>query len=152
MSCRVAKPGAFRGGAMAVMVFGVLWSQPISGSAQNSADGQHAALKADAEQYFRDHVAPFVKTHCLACHSNKRPTEAGLNFSPALKDPGHPAFSQQWKKATARVKTHDMPPEHADKQPGDADRQAFVDWAAKGKFLSRKDPGRFVIRRLTKTE
>ena len=28
----------------------------------------------------------------------------------------------------------------------------FVDWLAKIKFLSRKDPGPFVIRRLTKTE
>ena len=83
---------------------------------------------------------------------NKRPTEAGVNFSPALKSPGHAAFSQQWKKAIARVKAHDMPPDHADKQPTDADRQMFVDWLAKVKFLSPKDPGLFVIRRLTKTE
>ena len=34
----------------------------------------------------------------------------------------------------------------------DADRQMFVDWLAKLKFLSPKDPGPFVIRRLTKTE
>ena len=45
-----------------------------------------------------------------------------------------------------------MPPDYADKQPTDADRQMFVDWLAKVKFLSRKDPGLFVIRRLTKTE
>ena len=45
-----------------------------------------------------------------------------------------------------------MPPDYADKQPTDADRQMFVDWLAKVKFLSPKDPGLFVIRRLTKTE
>ena len=45
-----------------------------------------------------------------------------------------------------------MPPENADKQPTDAERQMFVDWLAKLKFLSQKDPGPFVIRRLTKTE
>src|SRR5262245_2464406 len=152
MSCRMAMPEArFRCGVIAVTVF-CIWSQPISGFAQTFVDGEHAALQADAEQYFREHVAPFVKTHCLACHSSKRPTEAGLNFSPALKTPGDAAFSQHWKKAIARVKAHDMPPEYADKQPGDADRQAFVDWASKVKFLSRKDPGLFVIRRLTKTE
>ena len=153
MSYRVAMSEArFRRGVIAMVVFGVLWSQPITGSAQTSVDGELAALKADAEQYFGDRVAPFIKTYCLACHSNKRPTEAGVNFSPALKNPGHSAFSRQWKKAIARVKAHDMPPDYADKQPTDADRQMFVDWLAKVKFLSRKDPGPFVIRRLTKTE
>jgi hypothetical protein len=142
----------FRGGVMALVVCGVLWSQPITVSAQTSVDAELPTLKADAEQFFDDRVAPFIKTYCLACHSNKRPTEAGVNFSPALKSPGHSAFSQLWKKATARVKAHDMPPEWADKQPADADRQMFNDWLAKVKFLSRKDPGLFVIRRLTKTE
>ena len=37
-------------------------------------------------------------------------------------------------------------------QPDDADRQMFADWLAKLKYLSQKDPGPFVIRRLTKTE
>jgi len=141
----------FRSGVLAMVVFGALWSHPIIGSAQISGDDVLAA-KADAEQFFRDRVAPFIKTYCLDCHSSKRPTEAGVNFAPALKHPGDAAFSQQWKKAVARVKAHDMPPDHAKKQPADADRQMFVDWLAKLKFLSPKDPGLFVIRRLTKTE
>jgi len=153
MCCRAAISEArFRRGVMAMVVFGVLSSQPITGSAQTSGDGEHAAFKADAEQFFRDRVAPFIKNYCLDCHSNKRPTEAGVNFSPALKSPGHSAFSQMWKKAIARVKAHDMPPEYANKQPADSDRQMFVDWLARVKFLSPKDPGWFVIRRLTKTE
>ena len=45
-----------------------------------------------------------------------------------------------------------MPPDDADKQPTDEERQMFVDWIAKIKFLSPKDPGPFVIRRLTKVE
>jgi hypothetical protein len=153
MSCRVGMSEArFRSGVMALVVFAGLSSQPITGLAQTSADGEHAALKADAEKFFGDRVAPFIKTYCLGCHSNKRPTEAGINFSPALKSPGHPAFSQLWKKAGARVHAHDMPPDFADKHPSAAERQMFSDWQAKVKFLSRKDPGLFVIRRLTKTE
>src|SRR4051812_31359121 len=74
----------FRNGVMAIAVFGVLGSLPITASAQSSVEGEPAALKADAEEFFRDHVSPFVKTYCLACHSSKRPTEAGLNFTPAL--------------------------------------------------------------------
>jgi hypothetical protein len=160
----------FRSGALAAVVLGVLGSLPIAAPAQTTgpaqaaspiqptdpapttADAEHAALQADAEQYFRKRVAPFINAYCLDCHSNKRPTEAGVNFSPTLKSPGHAAFSQLWRKASARVKAHDMPPDHADKQPSDADRQMFVDWQAKVKFLSPRDPGPFVIRRLTKTE
>jgi mono/diheme cytochrome c family protein len=110
-----------------------------------------AALKADADEYFRGRVTPFIQTYCIACHQNRRPTRAGVNFSPALKAPGHAAFTEQWKKAAARVKAHDMPPKGAP-QPSDADRQMFGDWMGKLKYLSQKDPGPFVIRRLTKTE
>src|SRR4029079_528317 len=85
------------------------------------------------------------------CHQNKRPTRAGVNFSPALKAPGHAAFTEQWKKASARVKAHDMPPKDAP-QPDDTDRQMFAVWLTKLKYLSQKDPGPFVLRRLTKTE
>ncbi|MBI4907565.1 MAG: DUF1592 domain-containing protein [Acidobacteria bacterium] len=109
------------------------------------------ALKADAEQFFRGRVTPFIQTYCIACHQNRRPTRAGVNFSPALKAPGHAAFTEQWKKAAARVKAHDMPPKGVP-QPSDADRQMFADWMAKLKYLSQKDPGPFVIRRLTKIE
>jgi hypothetical protein len=153
MTCRgrMSEP-RFCSGVLAMAVTGVLWSQPITGSAQTSVNGDLAALKTDAEQFFGERVAPFIKTYCLACHSNKRPTEAGVNFSPVLKSPGHSAFSPLWKKAGARVKAHDMPPDGADKQPSDEERQMFVDWLSKVKFLSPKDPGLFVIRRLTKTE
>lgn len=116
-----------------------------------SIAADHEALKADAEQFFRGRVTPVVTRYCLPCHQNRRPTRAGVNFSPALKDPGHAAFTEQWKKGAARVKAHDMPPKGA-AQPEEADRQMFVDWLAKLKYLSHKDPGPFVIRRLTKTE
>lgn len=147
----VMSAARFHSGLITLAVVGLLCSQPITGTAQTSEDGEIAS-KADAEQYFRDRVSPFIKTYCLDCHSNKRPTEAGVNFSPALNSPGHSAFSELWKKAIARVKAHDMPPDYAKNQPADADRQMFVDWLGKVKFLSPKDPGLFVIRRLTKTE
>lgn len=120
-------------------------------SASRSMAADHEALKADAEEYFKSRVTPFVTTFCLPCHSSRRPTRAGVNFAPALKDPGHAAFTQNWKRGAVRVKAHDMPPKDA-RQPDDADRQMFVDWLGKLKYLSPKDPGRFVIRRLTKTE
>lgn len=109
------------------------------------------AKKVDANLYFKDRVTPFITTYCLPCHQNRRPTRGGVNFSPALNAPGHAAFTEHWKRADARVKAHDMPPKNAP-QPNEADRQMFAEWLPKLKYLSDKDPGPFVIRRLTKTE
>jgi len=117
----------------------------------DTGGADHEALKADSEAYFSDRVTPFIKDYCIQCHQNRRPTQAGVNFSPALKAPGHAAFHDQWKRAVAKVKAHDMPPEGAP-QPSDGDRRMFADWIGKLKYLSEKDPGRFVIRRLTKAE
>jgi mono/diheme cytochrome c family protein len=120
-------------------------------AAAAAATTDHEARKADAEQYFRQRVTPFVTTYCVPCHQNRRPTRAGVNFSPALKDPGHAAFTEQWKRGAARVMAHDMPPKGAP-QPDEDGRKMFADWLGKLKYLSHKDPGPFVLRRLTKTE
>lgn len=120
-------------------------------AAETPPDKGYAEQKADAEKTFREHVSPFIKTYCLDCHSNRRPTEAGLSFTPALDTPGHAAFFEKWKKSGARVKAHDMPPGHAD-QPSDQEREMFTRWLGQIKFLSERDPGPFVIRRLTKAE
>ena len=120
-------------------------------SPRGSMAADHEERKAEADQFFRDRVTPFVTTYCLPCHQNRRPTRGGVNFSPALKTPGHAAFTEHWKRADARVKANDMPPKNAP-QPSEADRQMFGGWLGKLKYLSDKDPGPFVIRRLTKTE
>lgn len=143
-------PAATRPRSKALLSPG-LWLLLALTSPNGLLAGNHDAAKADAQQFFRERVTPFINTYCIACHQNRRPTRAGVNFSPALKAPGHAAFTEQWKKAGARVKAHDMPPKGAP-QPGDADRAMFAEWLPKLKFLSDKDPGPFVIRRLTKTE
>ena len=136
------------------IVFAVIGLMSLSSStclAQPKNDDTFATQKADAEKFFRTRVTPFIKTYCLECHQNRRPTEAGLSFTPALDTPGHAAFSEKWKKAAARVKAHDMPPDGLD-QPTADERQMFIEWLDRVKYLSPKDPGPFVIRRLTKTE
>ncbi len=147
-------PSSIRGVSKAPVFLGlslILGLVAPCGARADTGGADHEALRADSEAYFGDRVTPFIKDYCIQCHQNRRPTQAGVNFSPALKAPGHAAFHDQWKRAVARVKAHDMPPEGAP-QPSDADRRMFADWIAKLKYLSEKDPGRFVIRRLTKTE
>ncbi len=137
-------------GVIAGLVWG-LWVCPQAGLAASKENKALAARKAEAEQFFNKQIKPFIKKYCIDCHQNRRPTEAGLSFDPALRSPGHAAFSEKWKKSAARVKAHDMPPEGLD-QPSDKERQMFAKWMQQIKYLSPKDPGPFVIRRLTKTE
>ena len=138
-------------GAMALLVFGLAPFLALAAGAEPADDGEFSALQAEAKKTFRDQVTPFVRTYCLNCHGNRK-TKGGVNFEPALKAPGNAAFSQRWKQALANVKAHDMPPEDTEKQPTDAERQTFLNWIGQIKFLSPKDPGPFVLRRLSKTE
>src|SRR6185295_7101975 len=109
------------------------------------------ALQSDAKKSFKEVDTPIVDTYCTRCHGQDR-QKGGINFGPALKNPGQTASTQRWKQALGVVKSHEMPPDDQDKQPADGERQKFLDGIGQIKFLSSKDPGPFVIRRLTKVE
>jgi hypothetical protein len=113
-------------------------------------DKELATLQAAAKKAFEKNAVPFVKEYCLECHSNRR-SKAGLNFEVAVRKPGDPAFARKWMDAIANVNAHDMPPEDAD-QPSEDERKRFLDAIAQIKYLAARDPGPFVIRRLTKVE
>ena len=119
--------------------------------ANDDDDAGFAALQVDAKKSFAEGVGPFVKNYCVQCHGNKK-KKSGLNFEAALKNPGNPTYRKHWKQAVGNVKTFDMPPDDEDRIPTDAEREQFLEWIDKIKFLSPKDPGPFVIRRLTKVE
>ena len=143
-------PQSVRSGVMAILLsgFALAFAQP--GKAEPVSEADFAALQAGVKETFRNRVTPFVKTYCVKCHGSR--PKGGINFLATLKDPGSPAFSRWWKQAFANVRTHDMPPDDADNQPTAEERQMFLDWIGQIKFLSPKDPGPFVIRRLTKVE
>lgn len=107
-------------------------------------------MQAAAQKTFQKDVTPFVKQFCVECHGNRR-SKAGLNLEVAVRKPGDPAFSRKWLECMANVNAHDMPPEDAD-QPTEEERTRFLDAIAQIKYLSARDPGPFVIRRLTKAE
>ena len=109
-----------------------------------------AALRADAEKTFKEKVGPFVRKYCVSCHGSR--PEAGVNLQSALKNPGTVSAFLHWKKAVANVKVHDMPPDYAQRVPGDEECRQFVEWIGKLKYLAPRDPGPFVIRRLSKVE
>ena len=107
-------------------------------------------LRAEAKVILKEKVQPFVRKYCTDCHGSR--PEAGINLESALKDPGTTSASLHWRKAVANVRVRDMPPEDAGEVPTDEERQEFVDWVGKLKYLAPKDPGPYVMRRLNRTE
>jgi hypothetical protein len=109
------------------------------------------ALRTGTKKIFKEKVEPFVKKYCTRCHGGGR-AKANVNLAVDLKAPGRGVAFMHWKKAVANVKVHDMPPEDAAKQPTDEERLQFIDWLSFLKYLSPRNPGPFVIRRLTPVE
>ena len=109
-----------------------------------------AALRENARNTFKHKVAPFVKKYCIDCHGTR--PEGGVNLQSALDSPESATSFLHWKKAVANVKLHDMPPEEAGEIPTDEERREFVEWIGELKYLAERDPGPFVIRRLSKME
>ena len=108
------------------------------------------ARRADAQKILKDKIEPFVKKYCIKCHGSR--AKAGINLQSALKNPNGESATLHFEKAAANVKVHDMPPEDASKFPSDEERRQFIEWIGKIKYLAPRDPGSFVLRRLTKTE
>ena len=140
-------------GARSYQVLGlaIIWcSVSVSWAEIGDKGTNEATLRADAQKVFKEKVGPFVNKYCTRCHGSR--AKAGINLQSALKNPGGESASLHWKKAVANVKVHEMPPEDASKKPTDEERRQFAEWVGKIKYLAPRDPGRFVIRRLTKTE
>jgi hypothetical protein len=149
---RIRPPHAIRRRLIPLIFVTVALSGGATAQTDSAPAPDVAALQADLKKTFKDRVVPFVTNYCVPCHGNKRPTKGGVNFQPAFKDPGNPAFTKHWKLALVNVQAHDMPPDDAEKQPTEEERQMFVDWLSQLKYLSAPDPGPFVIRRLNKVE
>jgi mono/diheme cytochrome c family protein len=145
------RPGPFGSCVMAMLPVAFALLLTLRCAAAPADDADFAALQLEARKSFKEVVTPFVDTYCTRCHGQDR-QKGGINFGPALKKPGETASNKRWKQAVANVKSHDMPPENAQKQPTEEERQKFLEGISKIKFLSSKDPGAFVIRRLTKME
>jgi hypothetical protein len=137
-------------GLLTLIQLGLLCALASPGLAQEGEKKTEVSPDDRARKAFKQHVEPFVKEYCLECHSNRR-SKAGLNLEVAMRKPGDPAFSRKWMEAIANVQANDMPPDDAD-QPSDEERARFLDALAQIKYLASRDPGPFVIRRLTKVE
>ena len=97
--------------------------------AEGNDDAELARARADAMKAYKGQVTPFMTVYCAACHSGKK-QKGGVTFQGALKNPEASSSRLLWKRASVQIKSHDMPPDDADKQPSDAERKAIIDWIA----------------------
>jgi len=141
----------FRRFAMSVTVALAASFVPAFSVAASAEDDATEARRKEVADAFRNEVIPFLKTYCVECHGDKK-RKGGLDFTKLFKRPEAGEFRQQWKLSLTNVGEQEMPPPDAQKQPTDEERRKFAGWVGKIKFLSPKDPGLFVIRRLTKSE
>lgn len=105
----------------------------------------------EAKQAYDKKIVPFIKDYCGECHGDRK-RKGDITFQYAFKTPGAANFRKLWQDSVANVKAGDMPPEKAAKHPTDEERKAFAESVALLKYLSPKDPGTFVPRRLTRVE
>ena len=133
------------------LICGVAFYTSAALGAESEDEAQLAVARAAAMKTYKSQVAPFLTTYCAKCHTGNK-QKGGVTFQSAIKNPEGGSFRMLWKRSSAQVKTHEMPPESEDKQPTEQERKVVIDWIAGMKRLSPKDPGLFVIRRLSRVE
>ncbi|HPM82421.1 MAG TPA: DUF1592 domain-containing protein [Candidatus Anammoximicrobium sp.] len=111
-----------------------------------------AADRTDAG--FPEVGVPFLKQHCLDCHSGSEP-EAELSLAEFRDDASVLKNHKLWDNVIGMVETGGMPPEDAPR-PTVEQREAFLR-AVRGVFAraardAKPDPGRVTMRRLNRTE
>lgn len=124
----------------------------VSAFASESDDEAIAATKrAQALKVFKSQVTPFIANHCSRCHGDKK-RKGAVTFTYALRNPGAASFKLLWERASDQMKTRNMPPHDEEDQPTEQERREIVEWINGVKYLSPRDPGQFIIRRLSKVE
>ena len=134
-----------------VVAFLVCCTGGLAARAATTELADAEARRKEVRQTFLNDIVPFLKANCFECHGNKK-RKAGVDFSRMINRPEGADYRRVWQLALNSVRDREMPPREADKQPSEAERKRFADWIGTIKFLSVKDPGAFVIRRLTKVE
>jgi mono/diheme cytochrome c family protein len=117
------------------------------------ASGAGAALASPAAT-FQANVRPLLKQYCYECHGNgKHKGDVALDRDQdvgAVHD-----HSKIWETVMERVHAEEMPPDDADLQPSQAERDAISGWIEHELFHldpNNPDPGAVTIHRLNRAE
>lgn len=106
---------------------------------------------------FAHEILPLLEDHCFSCHGDEKNPKGGINLERFNTEAAVMAERSVWRDVFDKVETHQMPPPKRDSQPDAAEREKLLAWiqgvAAKpDPTLGARDPGRAVLRRLTRLE
>ena len=116
-----------------------------------------AVASAHAAPDFAREVLPLLEAHCFDCHGDEAKPKGGVNLERFGTDAAVMADREVWASVFNKVESHQMPPPKRDAQPTDAERAKLLAWIADiaarpDPKLGARDPGRAVLRRLTRLE
>lgn len=105
--------------------------------------------QTDAE--FTSKIQPALAKYCSSCHG-KQQQQADVRIDDLDPDMIHGKDAETWQLMLDQLNLGDMPPEDADQQPQDNERQAMVNWitaALKEAAQHKRKDARVILRRLT---
>lgn len=104
---------------------------------------------------FHSTVHPFIATYCVTCHGGKKP-KAELDLGAYASMDSIARDPRRWNLIRERIKSGEMPPDDAERQPTAAERKPVVGWIWTMSALEAKrhadDPGVVLARRLSNAE
>jgi hypothetical protein len=122
------------------------------GNAIGEAPPAKPAPSPDA--IFTSQIVPFLKKHCLECHSSKTP-DSEIQFDTYKTAAAIEADAKTWQRVLEMLQSSAMPPDDRP-QPTAEERKRIVEWIEKTIYQldcdGVPDPGRVTIRRLNRAE
>ena len=120
-----------------------------------SAAAQDKSKPAIAQDdSFQRDIAPFLKKHCLDCHTGDEP-EGDVALEDFKDAEAIAADQKTWQRVIAMLQSGAMPPEDAP-QPMEPERRKVIGWIEKMIYNldcdAPPDPGSVTIRRLNRAE
>lgn len=113
-----------------------------------------ASVNAAAAQERTAAAAPYIKAHCLDCHTGKT-AEAGFDLTKIGADLSDKKTEHYWIRIFDRVQSGEMPPKDVQRPPADATKnflQATSNWLCMTQHQRQAKVGRVQSRRLTRRE
>ncbi len=106
---------------------------------------------------FEQDVRPLLEAHCMDCHGDGDKPRGGVNLERFRTEEDALRDRETWAVALEKVESLQMPPPKGKTQPTKGERAILVEWigqlaALPDPVLGARDPGKPVLRRLTRLE
>ena len=133
--------------ASAGMFLAAIFTTTFVGAAETDAAPNEST-------HFATQIAPFLQSHCVACHSGDEP-EGGIRFDKYRDSANVQTDYELWEKSVRLIRDRQMPP--ADEAQPTADEVIAITAAIAAELKTfdcsaAKHPGRVTLRRLNKAE